>query len=171
MPHSETPSHLYLSSKNPLTASRFAITSVAQPLKRWSATIGQISNAGLYLKRLAFILNPRTLLYCIIDLLMSLPLRRSHFDHHLTTTVQPSCKTSEKPVVTTANRLFLVLAATVQNQQNSRFNIGLHCLVVVLRLIFLIKLHHKRKAHSPTLPCRMKESAFFYPRSCPRGKA
>ena len=40
---------------------------------------------------------------------------------------------SEKPVVTTNNRLFLVLDATVQNQQNSRFNVGLYGLVVVLR--------------------------------------
>ena len=38
-------------------------------------------------------------------------------DHHLTTTVQWCCKISEKPVVTTNNRLFLVLVVTVQNQQ------------------------------------------------------
>ena len=41
---------------------------------------------------------------------------------------------SEKPVVTTTNRRFLALDATVQNQQNSRFNVGLYGLVVVLRL-------------------------------------
>ena len=39
----------------------------------------------------------------------------------------------EKSVGTTNNRLFLVLGATVQNQQNSRFNVGLYRLVVVLR--------------------------------------
>ena len=39
----------------------------------------------------------------------------------------------EKPVVTTNNGLFLVLGATMQNQQNSRFYVGLHALVVVLR--------------------------------------
>ena len=39
----------------------------------------------------------------------------------------------KKPVVTTNNGLFLVLVVTVQNQQNSRFNVGLHLLVVVLR--------------------------------------
>ncbi len=54
-------------------------------------------------------------------------------DHHLTTTVQWCCKISEKPVVTTNNGLFLVLAANVQNQQNSRFNASLYCPVVVLR--------------------------------------
>ena len=42
-------------------------------------------------------------------------------------------KTPKKPVVTTNSGLFLVLGATVQNQQNSRFNAGLHCLVAVLR--------------------------------------
>jgi len=36
--------------------------------------------------------------------------------------------------VTTTNRRFLALDATVQNQQNSRFNVGLYGLVVVLRL-------------------------------------
>ena len=57
-----------------------------------------------------------------------------HFDHRLTTTVQRNCKTPKKPVVTTNNGLFLVLAANVQNQQNSRFNASLYCPVVVLRL-------------------------------------
>ena len=54
-------------------------------------------------------------------------------DHHLTTTVQLSCKMSEKLVVMTNNRLFLVLAVNVQDQQNSRFNVCLHRPVVVLR--------------------------------------
>ena len=40
---------------------------------------------------------------------------------------------SEKPVVTTNNRLFPVLAANVQNQQNLRFRVCLRRLVVVLR--------------------------------------
>ena len=57
-----------------------------------------------------------------------------HFDHHLTTTVQWHYKMLEKPVVTTNNGLFLVLAVNVQNQQNSRFNASLYCPVVVLRL-------------------------------------
>ncbi|MBS4905260.1 MAG: hypothetical protein KH014_08865 [Subdoligranulum variabile] len=35
--------------------------------------------------------------------------------------------------MTTTNRRFLALDATVQNQQNSRFNVGLYGLVVVLR--------------------------------------
>lgn len=54
-------------------------------------------------------------------------------DHHLTTAVQLSCKISEKPIVTTNNGLFLVLAANVQNQQILRFNVGLYRPVVVLR--------------------------------------
>lgn len=37
-------------------------------------------------------------------------------DHHLTTTVQWCCKISEKPIVTTNNGLFPVLAANVQSQ-------------------------------------------------------
>ena len=57
-----------------------------------------------------------------------------HFDHSLTTTVQWHYKMLEKPVVTTNNGLFPVLAANVQNQQNSRFNASLYCPVVVLRL-------------------------------------
>ena len=56
-----------------------------------------------------------------------------HFDHRLTTTVQSHYKMLEKPVVTTNNGLFPVLAANVQNQQNSRFNASLYCRVVVLR--------------------------------------
>ena len=57
-----------------------------------------------------------------------------HFDHRLTTTVQWHYKMLEKPVVTTNNGLFPVLAANVQNQKNSRFNASLYCPVVVLRL-------------------------------------
>ena len=37
-----------------------------------------------------------------------------HFDHHLTTTVQFPFKTLKKPVVTTNNRLFLVLGTVGQ---------------------------------------------------------
>ena len=40
---------------------------------------------------------------------------------------------SEKPVVTTNNGLFPVLAANVQNQQNSRFIVSLYHPIVVLR--------------------------------------
>ena len=47
----------------------------------------------------------------------------------------------EKPVVTTNNGLFLVLGATMRNQQNSRFYVGLHALVVVLRLNTYFQLH------------------------------
>ena len=54
-------------------------------------------------------------------------------DHHLTTTVQWCCKMSKKPVVITDNRLFLVLAVNVHNQQNSRFNASLYRPAVVLR--------------------------------------
>ena len=39
----------------------------------------------------------------------------------------------EKPVVTTNNGLFLVLVVTVQNRQNSRYNVILYRPVVVLR--------------------------------------
>ena len=42
-------------------------------------------------------------------------------------------KMPEKPVVTTNNGLFLVLAVNVHNQQNSRFNASLYRPVVVLR--------------------------------------
>ena len=54
-------------------------------------------------------------------------------DHHLTTTVQSHTKMPKKPVVTTNNGLFPVLAANVQNQQNSRFIVSLYHPVVVLR--------------------------------------
>ena len=60
-------------------------------------------------------------------------------DHHLTTTVQSHTKMSEKPVVTTNNGLFLVLAVNVQNRQILRLNIYLRRLVVVLR-----QLRHRR---------------------------
>ena len=55
-------------------------------------------------------------------------------DHHLTTTVQSHTKMPKKPVVITTNGLFPVLAANVQNQQNSRFIVSLYHPVVVLRL-------------------------------------
>ena len=51
----------------------------------------------------------------------------------LTTTVQLHLKMPKKPIVTTNNRLFLVLAVNMQNQQNSRFYVRLHFPVVVLR--------------------------------------
>ena len=54
-------------------------------------------------------------------------------DHHLTTTVQSHIKMPKKPVVTTNNGLFPVLAANVQNQQNPRFIVSLYHPVVVLR--------------------------------------
>ena len=56
-----------------------------------------------------------------------------HFDHHLTTTVQSPLKMPKKPVVITDNRLFPVLGAAVQSQQNLRFSVCLRRLVVVLR--------------------------------------
>lgn len=54
-------------------------------------------------------------------------------DHHLTTTMQSHIKMPKKPVVTTNNRLFLVLGVAVQNRQNLRFIDGLYRPVVVLR--------------------------------------
>ena len=60
-------------------------------------------------------------------------------DHHLTTTVQSHIKMPKKPVVITDNRLFLVLAANVQSQQNSRSYVRLRRPVVVLR-----QLRHRR---------------------------
>ena len=47
--------------------------------------------------------------------------------------MQRNCKTPKKPVVTTNNGLFLVLAVNVHSQQNSRFRVCLRRLVVVLR--------------------------------------
>mgnify|MGYP002749481066 CR=1 FL=1 len=58
-----------------------------------------------------------------------------YFDHHLTTTVQFPFKTPKKPVVTTNNRLFPVLGATVQSQKNSRFIVSLYHPVVVFTLL------------------------------------
>ena len=76
------------------------------------------------------------LLRCIHLVIKNLSSRKclwGTLDHHLTTTVLLPCKMSKKSVVTTNNRLFLVLAATVQGQQNLRFSVGLYCHVVVLR--------------------------------------
>ena len=61
------------------------------------------------------------------------PICRLTLDHHLTTTVQRHYKIPERPIVTTNNGLFLVLAVNVQNQQNLRFIVGLRRPVVVLR--------------------------------------
>ena len=47
--------------------------------------------------------------------------------------MQRNCKTPKKPFVTTNNGLFLVLAANVQSQQNSRSNVSLYHPAVVLR--------------------------------------
>ena len=55
-------------------------------------------------------------------------------DNHLTTTVQSHIKMPKKPVVTTNNGLFLVLAVNVQDQQNSRFNVCLRRPAAVFRL-------------------------------------
>ena len=63
-------------------------------------------------------------------------------DHHLTTTVQSHIKMPKKPVVITDNRLFLVLAANVQSQQNSRSYVRLRRSVVVLRLNTYFQLRH-----------------------------
>ena len=67
------------------------------------------------------------------DELSEIILDHLHFDHRLTTTVQWHYKMLEKPVVTTNNGLFLVLAVNVHNQQNSRSNASLYHSVVVLR--------------------------------------
>lgn len=75
-----------------------------------------------------------------------------HFDHRLTTTVQWCCKMSKKPVVTTNNGLFPVLAANVQNQQNSRFSVRLRRPVVVLRQL--------RQGRFLTLFCAMHRDLF-----------
>lgn len=94
-------------------------------------------------------------------------------DHHLTTTVQRHHKMPEKPVVTTNNRLFLVLVVTVQSQQNSRFNVGLYGLVVVLRRqvpgvripsgALKKRLLHKEKIQVQQPPVLMKEKQREYP--------
>ena len=96
-----------------------------------------------------------------------------HFDHRLTTTVQWHYKMLEKPVVTTNNGLFPVLAANVQNQQNSRFNASLYCPVVVLRRqvpgvripsgALKKRLLHKEKIQVQQPPVFMKEKRREYP--------
>ena len=96
-----------------------------------------------------------------------------HFDHRLTTTVQWHYKMLEKPVVTTNNGLFLVLAANVQNQHNLRFIDGLYRPVVVLRrqvpgvLIpsgaLKKRLLHKEKIQVQQPPVLMKEKRREYP--------
>lgn len=94
-------------------------------------------------------------------------------DHHLTTAVQLSCKISEKPIVTTNNRLFLVLGIAVQNQQNLRSYVRLHCPAVVLRRqvpggripsgAFKKRLLHKEKIQVQQPPVFMKEKRREYP--------
>lgn len=94
-------------------------------------------------------------------------------DHHLTTTVQSHIKMLKKPVVITDNRLFPVLAANVQNQQNSRSYVRLCRRVVVLRrqvpgvriLSGALKkrLLHKEKIQVQQPPVFMKEKRREYP--------
>ena len=96
-----------------------------------------------------------------------------HFDHRLTTTVQWHYKMQEKPVVTTNNGLFLVLAANVQNQHNLRFIDGLYRPVVVLRRqvpgvripsgALKKRLLHKEKIQVQQPPVFMKEKRREYP--------
>ena len=96
-----------------------------------------------------------------------------HFDHRLTTTVQWHYKMLEKPVVTTNNGLFLVLAANVQSQQNSRFNVCLCRPAVVLRRqmpgvrissgALKKRLLHKEKIQVQQPPVFMKEKRREYP--------
>ena len=93
-------------------------------------------------------------------------------DHHLTTTAQWCCKISEKPIVTTNNRLFLVLVVTVQNQHNLRSDASLYRPVVVLRrqvpgvriLSGALKkrLLHKEKIQVQQPPVFMKEKRKEY---------
>ena len=94
-------------------------------------------------------------------------------DHHLTTTVQSHIKMPKKPVVTTNNGLFLVLAANVQNQQILRFNASLYHPVVVLRRqvpgvripsgALKKRLLHKEKIQVQQPPVLMKEKRREYP--------
>lgn len=94
-------------------------------------------------------------------------------DHHLTTTVQSHTKMPKKPVVTTNNGLFLVLAVNVQDQQNSRFSVGLYRPVVVLRHqvpggripsgALKKRLLHKEKIQVQQPPVLMKEKRREYP--------
>ena len=96
-----------------------------------------------------------------------------HFDHRLTTTVQWHYKMLEKPVVTTNNGLFLVLVVTVQNRQNSRYNVILYRPVVVLRRqvpgvripsgALKKRLLHKEKIQVQQPPVLMKEKRREYP--------
>lgn len=96
-----------------------------------------------------------------------------HFDHRFTTTVQWHYKMLEKPVVTTNNGLFLVLAANVQNQHNLRFIDGLYRPVVVLRRqvpgvripsgALKKRLLHKEKIQVQQPPVLMKEKRREYP--------
>ena len=96
-----------------------------------------------------------------------------HFDHRLTTTVQWHYKMLEKPVVTTNNGLFLVLAANVQSQHNLRFIDGLYRPVVVLRRqvpgvripsgALKKRLLHKEKIQVQQPPVFMKEKRREYP--------
>ena len=96
-----------------------------------------------------------------------------HFDHRLTTTVQWHYKMLEKPVVTTNNGLFPVLAANVQNQHNLRFIDGLYRPVVVLRRqvpgvripsgALKKRLLHKEKIQVQQPPVLMKEKRREYP--------
>ena len=96
-----------------------------------------------------------------------------HFDHRLTTTVQWHYKMLEKPVVTTNNGLFLVLAANVQNQHNLRFIDGLYRPAVVLRRqvpgvrissgALKKRLLHKEKIQVQQPPVFMKEKRREYP--------
>ena len=96
-----------------------------------------------------------------------------HFDHRLATTVQWHYKMLEKPVVTTNNGLFLVLAANVQNQHNLRFIDGLYRPVVVLRRqvpgvripsgALKKRLLHKEKIQVQQPPVLMKEKRREYP--------
>lgn len=94
-------------------------------------------------------------------------------DHHLTTTMQSHIKMPKKPVVTTNNGLFPVLAANVQNQQNSRFIVSLYHPVVVLRRqvpgvripsgALKKRLLHKEKIQVQQPPVLMKEKRREYP--------
>jgi hypothetical protein len=80
---------------------------------------------------------------------------------------------SEKPVVTTNNGLFLVLAANMHNQQNLRFSVCLRYPVIVLRrqvpgvriLSGALKkrLLYKEKIQVQQPPVLMKEKRREYP--------
>lgn len=82
-------------------------------------------------------------------------------------------KMLEKPVVTTNNGLFPVLAVNVHNQQNSRFNASLYRPAVVLRRqapgvqipsgALKKRLLHKEKIQVQQPPVLMKEKRREYP--------